>query len=70
MTKLHHAELAMKAARQVARSRHKEVAGHSVCYHLLMMIEDSGAIPPKRAHRSYQPAVSVEETLSQYDLGF
>ena len=70
MTKLHHAELAMKAARQVAGSRHKEVVGHSVCYHLLMMIEDSEAIPVQRARRCYQPAVSVKETLSQYDLGF
>ena len=70
MTKRHHAELAMEAARQIAGSRQKEVVGHSVCYHLLMMIEDSEAVPVKRQSRKFSPAVVVDERLSQFDLGF
>lgn len=42
----HHAEMAMQAARRVARARHrrqKARMGHVVCHHLLQMLHDEAA---------------------------
>lgn len=46
----HHADMAMQAARRVARARHrsqKAKMGHVVCHHLLQMLHDeTAAIAP------------------------
>ena len=37
-----HSELAMRAARRMARSRHKEKNGRIICRHLLQMLAEEG----------------------------
>jgi hypothetical protein len=39
MSDNHHSQLAMKAARRIGRAKQKEKVGRTICYHLLMMIE-------------------------------
>lgn len=39
--KLSHSELAMRAAKGMGRSKHKEKTGRVVCHHLLKMLESA-----------------------------
>ena len=49
-----HSALAMRAAKRMRRSKHKEKTGHKVCHHLLEMIrEASDAQPSPRAAQRY-----------------
>ena len=62
-----HSRLAMKAARRMARSDHKQKIGRSVCRHLLMMIEDSQATGSGRAMAQVVDATKINR--KQYSLG-
>jgi len=65
-----HSRLAMKAARRMARSEHKQKIGRSVCHHLLLMIEDSQATPGPVARRVMaQAADTANKNRKQYSLG-
>jgi hypothetical protein len=65
-----HSRLAMKAARRMARSDHKQKIGRSVCRHLLMMIEDSQASSVSAPGRAMsQVAGTANRNRKQYSLG-
>ncbi len=53
-----HARLAMRAARRVAQSRHKERTGHQVCQHLLQML-DAEAKPVRAPARKGQAQLGL-----------
>lgn len=75
-----HAELAMEAARRVARARRqsqKEKMGRVVCHHLLKMLNTEPEAPRARSGRlrpAMQPAVRLDKSVSsddkQISLGF
>jgi hypothetical protein len=65
-----HSRLAMKAARRMARTNHKQKVGRSVCRHLLMMIEDSQVTPVPDPGRALIRATDrVENNKKQFSLG-
>lgn len=65
-----HSRLAMKAARRMARSDHKQKIGRSVCRHLLMMIEDSQATGAPGSGRAMAQVVDATKiNRKQYSLG-
>lgn len=59
-----HADLAMKAARRMARTRSKVKVGHEVCHHLLRMLD--GEFVSSAAETSAKRG----EATDQYSLGF
>ncbi|MFN3238972.1 MAG: hypothetical protein ACE37D_18180 [Pseudomonadales bacterium] len=52
-TSVEHSELAMRAAKRMRRTRHKAKTGHTVCHHLLQMINESVDQPAPRPARRY-----------------
>jgi hypothetical protein len=52
-TSVEHSELAMRAAKRMRRTRHKVKTGHTVCHHLLQMINESVDQPAPRQARRY-----------------
>ena len=75
-----HAELAMEAARRVARARRqsqKEKMGRVVCHHLLKMLNTEPEAPrakPTRIRPGLQRAVRLDKPVAgedrQISLGF
>ncbi len=53
MSSLEHSELAMRAAKQMRRSKHKVKTGHKVCHHLLQMINQSVDQPAPRSAKRF-----------------
>ena len=47
-----HSHLAMKAAKRIGSAKQKEKVGRTICYHLLMMIEEEGSAGPRYADRA------------------
>jgi hypothetical protein len=70
MTNKNHSHLAMKASRRIARSKQKEQLGHTICYHLLMMIEQGKPVTqPRRASNDASMAHYTAEKRKQFSLG-
>jgi len=70
MTHDNHSHLAMKASRRIARSRQKEKLGRTICYHLLMMIEQGKPVTqPRRASNTASMAYFAAEKRKQFSLG-
>ncbi len=67
VSRLSHSELAMRAAKGMGRSRHKERTGHIVCRHLLKMLEAPPAGPTSRT--SARASGKDAEGNRQYSLG-
>ncbi|HJP50631.1 MAG: hypothetical protein QGH99_05540 [Pseudomonadales bacterium] len=68
-----HSELAMKAAKRMTRTRHKEKTGHIVCQHLLgMLAEEPEFRQCQRAtRRGWVGSLAVNtERECQYSLSF
>ena len=72
-----HAELAMQAARRVARARRpaqKAKMGHVVCHHLLRMLNDESSSPEAGARvdrlRSQRARTATRLEDKQFSLGF
>lgn len=71
-----HADLAMQAARRMARARRvsqKAKMGHVVCHHLLQMLSDDAGLPGRYpGDSSRQPSVTAAKSLEdrQFPLGF
>ncbi len=51
---LHHAELAMQAAKKMRRTSQKRKTGHLVCQHLQMMLENNTNLDPGRHKHQYR----------------
>lgn len=65
MTSSEHSELAMRAAKQMRRTRHKVKTGHKVCHHLLQMINESVDQPAPRTARRYH---GLKHSLSKHSV--
>ncbi|MBD3648804.1 MAG: hypothetical protein HUJ31_15450 [Pseudomonadales bacterium] len=65
--RLSHSELAMRAAKGMRRSRHKEKTGRVICQHLLKMLECANDGKPVRK-RAGRPEDKAE--TEQIPLGF
>jgi hypothetical protein len=68
-----HSHLAMKAARRIGNAKQKEKVGRTICYHLLMMIEQEESLGQRdapvqtaaaAAHRLPQRSVSQRKQFS------
>ena len=72
----HHADMAMQAARRVARARRrsqKAKMGHVVCHHLLQMLhDDAGAVTPVSTKQGGLPRPAKARLLEdkQFSLSF
>ena len=71
-----HAQLAMQAARRVARARRqsqKEKMGHVVCHHLLCLLNAESELPTRRklpAIPTLEAAREIKGEDRQISLGF
>lgn len=68
-----HAELAMEAARRVARARRrsqKEKMGHVVCHHLLLMLNAEPRLTVPRRHAGIERVAAEPFEDKQISLAF
>jgi hypothetical protein len=64
-----HSVLAMRAAKQMRRSKHKVKTGHTVCRHLLLMINEPDSLQPEpRASRRFHE-MAGEHSFGQKSMG-
>jgi len=63
-----HSELAMKAAKRMRRSSHKEKTGHTVCQHLLEMLADNQVDLDRRTRRYQGRSINFNQN-SRIDSG-